>query len=156
LHCKNTFIYLPAIAVMVTLLSSSCDHIKQKTRDTIHKSGETVGKSSSEFVNGISQGVDQTFECKLDISEALKSRGLKTGKFKIADGTEAKDNLLSVYLVFDKDFKGTISAKAFDVKNQEYGRTKVETEGVGGEAKYFDFIFDKRTNIESKSTFLLE
>lgn len=45
--------------------------------------------------------------------------------------------------------------KIEDNKEQEYGRTKTTIEGKKGEAKYYDIIFDKRTSIESKSTFLL-
>lgn len=49
-----------------------------------------------------------------------------------------------------------VSVIVKDNKEQEYGRIKTTVEGKKGEAKYYDIIFDKRTIIESKSSFLLE
>jgi len=39
---------------------------------------------------------------------------------------------------------------------QEAGRAKIDIAGKADEAGYFDFIFDKRTNIEAKSKIILE
>jgi len=38
----------------------------------------------------------------------------------------------------------------------EIGRTKIDIEGKADEAGYFDFIFDKRSDIEVKSKIVLE
>ena len=54
------------------------------------------------------------------------------------------------------DFKQNVSVKVFDQNGQEYGRVSLLVEAKKGEAKYFDFIFDQRTNIESKSKFVIE
>lgn len=153
---KYLSIYLLTLVVINTCSLISCNSLKEKAKDTIHKTGETVGRGSSEFINGISEGVDYTFECKISVSNHLTSKGLRFGKFKIGNGPDATNNLLSIYLIFNQDIKDMVSVLVKDSKEQEYGRTKMTIEGKKGEAKYYDIIFDKRTNIESNSTFLLE
>ncbi len=41
-------------------------------------------------------------------------------------------------------------------KGLEYGRTNQFITAKAGEAKYVDFIFDKRTNIDGKGTISFE
>jgi hypothetical protein len=60
------------------------------------------------------------------------------------------------YLIFEKDFSGNIKAKSYDKNGLELGRTNVNVNGKAGNASYFDFIFDRRTNIEQKSNIILE
>jgi len=63
---------------------------------------------------------------------------------------------LTLYLIFDKDFKAPLTVKAFDKSGLEIGRSKIEIENKAGEAGYFDFVFDKRTYIEVRSKILIE
>ncbi|HEY8938177.1 MAG TPA: hypothetical protein VIM65_23305 [Cyclobacteriaceae bacterium] len=135
---------------------TACDSLQKKTQETINKGGEVVGKSATEFIEGVSDGVDKTLQCELSLSESLKDKGVKTGKFSIADTLGGKHNLLVLYLIFDKDFNGTISAKVFDQDNLEMGRKALSTMQKSGEAMYFDFVFDKRTYIESRSKIIVE
>jgi hypothetical protein len=46
--------------------------------------------------------------------------------------------------------------KVIDENGNEYGRTTLLVKGKKGEARYIDFIFDIRTNIETNSIFRLE
>lgn len=154
---KKILSTLFAILLFANLnLFVSCNQAKEKAKQTINKTGETVGKGTSEFINGVSEGVDETFECELQISKQLSDRGLTNGKFKITDSKDTKDNILTAYLIFANDFKQNVSVKVFDQNGQEYGRVSLLVEAKKGEAKYFDFIFDQRTNIESKSKFVIE
>ena len=134
----------------------SCDNAKEKTKEALNKTGETVGQSASEFAKGVKTGVEKTFEYSVVLSDDLKAKGLETGKLLVSAGEAKSDNILSVYFIFLKDFKGTVSIKVYDEKGEEYGRTSIETEGKKGQAFYTDFIFDKRTDIESKSKFVIE
>ena len=69
------------ILVLVSLLMFSCDRVKKKTKETINKSGEVVGKTATEFFEGVSEGVDKTLQCEIILSPELKEKELKTGKF---------------------------------------------------------------------------
>ena len=138
------------------MLSVSCSRIKEKAKETINKSGETIGKTATEFFEGVVEGVDKTLQCELSQSESLIDKGLKTGKFSIENAGEGRNNQLTVYLIFDRDFKSPITAKVFDKNGLEIGRTQIDVEGKADNAGYFNFIFDKRSYIEVKSKIVLE
>ena len=145
------------LLTLLTLLTMSCGRVKKKTKDTINKGGETIGKTASEFIEGVTEGVEQTLQCKLTLSQELQEKGLKAGKFTIQNGpAEGNNNQLTLYLIFDKDFKGTLTAKVVDKNGIEIGRAKLEVEGAAGDSGYFDFDFDKRTYIEVKSVITIE
>ncbi|WP_346882421.1 hypothetical protein [uncultured Algibacter sp.] len=91
------------------------------------------------------------------LSQELIDKGIKTGSFTIADiELEGKNNLLTLYIIFDKAFNAEVIAKAFDKNNLEIGRSKINIEGSVGEAKYFDFEFDKRTYIGVRNKIMIE
>ncbi len=55
-----------------------------------------------------------------------------------------------MYLIFDNNFNKKVTLKVFDEDGQEYGRITQLINGEKNEAKYVDFVFDKRTNIDGK------
>ena len=148
------FTFIVAITTIATV--SSCNRAKEKAKQSANYAGAVVGRGSSEFIEGIAEGVNESFDCSLELAKVLKEKGLKSGKFKITTDSSGNDNVVSVYLIFDKDYKGQVSAKIFDSKNQEYGRTVAAVENSSGKAQYVDFVFDRRTDIERKSRILLE
>ena len=145
---------IPILAVLMLVVS--CSRIKEKAKETINKSGETVGKTATEFIEGFSEGIDKTLQCEISLSQSLLDKGLKTGKFAIENADGGSNNQLTVYLIFEKDLKSSVIAKAFDKNSLEIGRTKIDIERQAGEAGYFDFVFDKRSHIEVKSKIVLE
>jgi len=157
---KNKFItqkMRQTISILfVLILLVSCGRIKEKAKETINKSGETVGKTATEFFEGVSEGIDKTLQCELSLSQSLMDNGLKTGKFSIESANEGSNNQLTVYLIFHKDFKSSVTAKVFDKNGLEIGRSKIDVEMKAEEAGYFDFIFDKRSYIEVRSKIILE
>ena len=142
--------------LVALLLLGACRGVTEKAKETINKGGETVGKTATEFFEGLSEGIDKTLQCELSLSDSLTGNGLKTGKFMIENAEGGRNNQLTVYLIFDRDFKASVSAKAFDKNGLEVGRAKIDVEGKADEARYYDFIFDRRTYIEVKSKILLE
>ena len=48
--------------IMLIVSLFSCDWAKRKTKETVNKSGEIVAKTGSEFVDGISKGIEKTFQ----------------------------------------------------------------------------------------------
>lgn len=138
------------------LVLSSCSDVKQKTRETLNEGGELVGKAVTEVAEGVSEGVDRTLECTLEMSPSLMARGLRTGKFTIGSDSGSNDNMVTVYLITEKDFSDTLLVKVFDKDGLETGRTRKPVSGKAGEAAYYDFIFDMRTNIEVRSKIVLD
>ena len=150
----NSKIYILAL-VLFTLCS--CERIKNKTQDTINAGGEAVGQSATEFAEGISEGIDKTLEAKIKLSPNLKEKGLSTGKYEITDNPlGGNDNLLTLYLIFDKGFNDILRVKVFDKNGLETGRAKLEVKGIKGDANYFDFTFGERVEIEARSLIVVE
>ncbi|WP_299126131.1 hypothetical protein [uncultured Winogradskyella sp.] len=135
--------------ISVTLLTilMSCNRIVDKTKEGINRGGEVVGESATEFFDGVSEGVDKTLDCEILLSQNLVNKGLKKGVYNIESQPIGNNNKLTLYLIFDKDFSKEIMAKAYNTKGQEIGRAKTIIEGKSGDAAYFDFEFDERTDI---------
>lgn len=136
--------------LIMVLVSCSCNWAKQKTKETVNKTGEMAGKAGSEFVDGVSKGIERTFQNEVVLSEQLKEQGIKYGKIIIGGSDSTTDNILSVYLIFEKDFDHNLTIKVISPAGQEYGRKTELIKGQKDQAGYFDFVFDKRTNIDGK------
>jgi hypothetical protein len=143
-------LFVPIIALV--LFSCSSDNIK----DGINKAGNVAGQTAGEFIEGASKGVVKAFDVKVNLPEELKSKGLEFGKTYITSDSLGTDNLLMVYVIFNKDYSDTLKAKVFDDKELEMGRIAVPVNGKKDEAKFIEFHFDKRTNIDSKNVLTVE
>ena len=122
-----------------------------------NKSGKALGESASEFVEGVSDGVKTTFENQLVISDPLKNKGIETGKVLIENDSLGHSlNVVTVYMIFSKDFNSKITAKVEDKNGNESGRLIKEVKAKSGEAKYVDFVFDGRTEIDAKSKITMD
>ena len=149
---KNSITILALLFIIL-----SCNKAKQKTKETINEGGEIVGKAATEFAEGFTEGVERTLDCEISLYPALTKSGLKTGNYFIGqDSSGGVHNVIRLYIIFDKDYKGTVTAKLFAKNGLESGRAKMEIEGVSGDAKYYDFAFDKRAHIEAKSKITVE
>lgn len=144
------------IIFVIAISLISCNWAKEKTKETVNKTGEVVAKTGSEFVDGISKGIEKTFQNEVIISDSLKKHGIQTGKIIINSTDSSRDNILSAYLIFNNDLNQPITIKVISNEGQEYGRVTQTITGKKGEAKYIDFIFDKRTNIDSKGKLMFE
>ena len=136
------------ITAFCALTISSC----QKAKETINKGGEAVGETATEFIEGVSEGVDRTLECKISLSEKRINEGIKTGKFYIEDEGNSKDNKLVIYIITEKALNDTLTFTVKDKKGVEFGCEKLVLNTKAGDASYYDVIFDARTDIEAKST----
>jgi hypothetical protein len=143
--------------LLLVIMAVSCGKVKEKARESINKGGETVGKTATEFFEGVSEGIDKTLQCEILLSPELQGKGIKTGKFSINDLPEGgSHNLLTLYLIFEKDFKSSVTVKVSDKTGLEMGRAKLDIENQAGNAGYYDFAFDRRTYVEVKSRIYLE
>lgn len=64
--------------------------------------------------------------------------------------------MLNVYLIFDKKISRNVTMKVMDAEGLELGRTKVLVKGEPGDAKFVDFVFDTRTNIDRDNKIIME
>jgi hypothetical protein len=154
LFCKKIIHALPSSSCCCFLCS--CNWAKEKTKDGLHKSGEIVGKAGSEVADGIAKGVEESFANNVEISGALHNNGITTGRVNISGTDSATDNVISVYLIFNKKYSGKLTAKAIGKDGLEFGRTSILVTADSGDAKYVDLIFDKRTDIDRKDLLKLE
>lgn len=81
---------------------------------------------------------------------------MQSGKIVIRNSDDATDNIISAYLIFNNDINQDVTIKVFSPAGQEYGRVKQQVKAQKGEARYVDFVFDKRTNIDGKGTIQFE
>ena len=144
------------ILPLALLLILSCNDVKEKAKDTINKGGEAVGETATEFIEGVTEGVDRTLNSKVVLSGALKDQGLTTGKFYIESDSLGRDNKLVIYIITEKDFTGRLTVKVIDKKGLETGRQSLKLNRKAGEAAYHDIIFDDRTDIEVKSSIQID
>lgn len=148
----KTFLLLFSIG----LLFSGCDWAKEKTKDSIHKAGEIAAKTGSEFADGVKEGVTESFSNVVMVSDALSKAGVQVGRVIIKGTDSTTDNLVSVYLIFSKDYDGRLLAKAIDADGTEFGRSKVLVSAKADDAKFIDFVFDPRTNIDRNDKVTIE
>ena len=148
---KNMKIYLNLLTYIL-ITSCSSESVKEK----INKTGDVAGQVVGEFASGVSNGVVKAINPKIEISESLKKTEITFGKMTVSSDSIGNDNLLQIYIIFNSDLKKEITAKAFDSKKLEIGRVKIKIEGKKDEAKYFEFHFDKRTEINNDCKIVIE
>ena len=136
----------------LTVLFSCNGTVKEK----INTVGGAAGETAGEFFKGVGKGIDDAMQVTIVSPPYIARRGLEFSKTTIASTSEGTDNLLNVYVIFKKEFKGKLSSKVYDPEGHETGRTSVDVEGKAGDAKYVDFEFDKRTNIDSDYKIVIE
>lgn len=146
--------FIPVLVLTLTL--SSCNWTKEKTKKAINRTGEVVGKTGSEFGDGIYKGVKKTFENDVKISDELKMKGLEIGEVLINSSDYATDNVLTIYMIFNNDFDQEVTIKIYAENGKEYGRLKEKLKGEKDEAKHIDFTFDKHVNIGLKGSITIE
>ena len=144
------------IFLTIILTLTSYNWAKDKAKATINKSGEIVAETASEFGDGMYKGVKKTFQNDIQLSDKLKNEGLEFGETSINSTDTKTDNVLTTYIIFNNDFDETVTVKLFNKDNKEYGRLAKEMKGEKGQAKYFDFTFDKRVHIGTKGTIIIE
>lgn len=145
-------IIAPAFLTLFILTACSSSTVKEK----IQQVGDVAGQTAGEFAKGVGNGVTKSFEAQITLSEDLKNRGIQLGKTIISSDSIGTDNLLNVYIIFSKDFTGNVLSKVFDSKSLEMGRARVSVTGKAGDARFIDFHFDKRTNIDNNCKLIIQ
>lgn len=136
----------------VSALFFACGNVKEK----VNEAGNAAGQVAGEFVEGAVHGASDAFDVKIALSKDLEDKGIRFGKTTVSNDSVGTDNLLTVYVIFEKEFDGSLTAKAFDVKGLEMGRKNQPLKGHAGDAQFIEFHFDKRTNIDSNCKVIVE
>lgn len=130
----------------------ACNDVSDTAKKVVNKSGEVVGETASDFIEGVGKGIWQSLDCNIFLDSALVALGLESGKYAILSSPQGgENNLLTIYFIFNQDFNQEISIVAKDKNDLEIGRTTKKIKGSKGSAEYFDIEFHKRTYIEAKS-----
>ncbi len=132
----------------------SCN--RTSINDKINKVGDIAGEAAGSFAKGVGNGATKAFDVDVALKPSLLANGIKRGKATVSSDSIGVDNLLSVYLIFEKDFSNIATAKIFDAKNQEMGRVIQLIEAKANETKFVDFHFSQRTNIDSDCKITIE
>jgi hypothetical protein len=132
----------------LSIAFSSCDRLSNST--------EKIGETAGDMVKGVESGIKKARAINVTYTESLSAKGISNGKVSLKNDKEGTDNLLSIYLIFSKRFKGRVSAKAYDNQGLEMGRSSVKIDAQDGDAGFYDFHFDKRTNIDRDGRIVLE
>ncbi len=142
------------IFILPAFLFLSCT--TSTIREKINQAGDVAGQVSGEFAEGVRKGVEKAFDVTVELTPGLSEKGIRFGKTTVSDDSTGTGNLLTVYVIFDKDFSGELTAKAYDSKSAEMGRKTVQVRGKASESQFIEFHFDKRTNIDSDSKLVIE
>jgi hypothetical protein len=142
------------IFILIIPILFSCN--RKSINDKINKAGDVAGEAVGSFAKGVGNGATKAFDVNIDLQNSIYEKGLTIGKCTVKSDTAGTDNLLSAYFIFGKDYVGFITSKIFDNNNKEMGRISTTVKGKKGEAKFVDFHFDKRTNIDSDNKITLE
>lgn len=137
---------------MISLTACSGGAVK----DGINKAGDVAGQAAGEFVEGAAHGVEKSFELNPVLAPTLQQKGISLGSYNVTSDSLGNDNVLTLYVIFDQPYSGALTAKVFDHKQLEMGRATVETTAAKGEAKYVEFAFDPRADIDSDTKVTLE
>lgn len=143
------------ILFLITIgLNTSCR--TDSGNEKLANASKNVGQSAAKVVSGLKTGIEKVTKINIELSENLKNKGLSLGKTKLDSKNGGRHNMLNVYVIFDKKINKNVILKVYNNQNEEIGRTKSLISGEAGEAKYFDFIFDKRTNIDRDYKIVME
>lgn len=151
----NTYFKLTIVTLGLAAVVG-CDRVKDGAKDALNKAGDAAGQTAGEITKGIEKGIDKSREMVVQLSPALTEKGVSTGQSVIESDSSGNDNRLSAYFIFSKDFKGTLKATAYSNKQLEMGRSTATISATKGEAKYVEFIFDRRVNLDVDSKVTVE
>jgi hypothetical protein len=142
------------VTISVMFIASSCR--TDEGNERLANTGKKVGESAATAVKSLKSGIEKATKLNIELSENLKTRGLTAGKVALDSKDGGRHNMLNIYMIFDKKINRNVSVKVYNSQGQEIGRCKALVSGDAGEAKFVDFIFDKRTNIDRDNKIIME
>lgn len=145
------------VAIIATsIFLQSCDVFNGQSQNPLEKTAESAKSLGNQLVSTVSSKVSSIIKCEVILGENLQKAGLHSGKVTFSSSKDANDNILSLYLIFDKKFEGKFQIKAYDDNGLEYGRIISSVSSNQNKAGYYEFVFDKKVNLEYNSKFIVD
>ena len=138
-----------ALLFLLVSIAFSCDRIGNGAKDVLHEGGRKAGRVAGEVMEGMADGVERSFDVELGLSESIRQAGVSSGEFHVKSDSTT-DDLLAVYLIFEQRFEDTVLARVINQHGLEKGRVYLPVKARAGQAGYYDFRFDPRTNMDAK------
>jgi hypothetical protein len=130
---------LRKVLLLVPLVLAGCD---AKEGGGAKKAGQAVGETLTDFAEGVGKSIDKRFEVAVELSDGLQALGVsKTVSEQLAIH-QGKPKSIAVYLLSHDAVNLRLTAKALNGEGAEVGRSVVECEFTGDDAKYVTFAFD--------------
>lgn len=127
----------------------------EEGNERLADAGTKVGTSAATAVKSIKAGIEKVASINIVVADPLIAKGISIGKVKLGN-KGGRHNMLNVYMIFDKKINRNVTMKVFNSNGNEIGRTRMLLKANDGEAKYIDFVFDPRTNIDRDHKISLE
>ncbi len=114
-----------------------------------------LGQGVGDVLKGVAKGLDASLgSLPVEVSASLTERGVKAeragqrGAVGRDQGDEPKQEVIAVYLIYERPFAGTLRLRALEKDGREVGRATANVDAPAGAAAYVDFSFDGRTPLK--------
>ena len=139
-----------AAYLLPLLLATACGRVAEGTKDALNKGGEIAGTAATEVIEGVTTGVENTWNLEVRLSEELKAKGLVLGKVQVEEDSAGFDNQLIIYLSSERSINDTLYAVAFAEVGREMGRASLVLSLAAHGADFHTVRFQARTDLERK------
>ena len=148
---KNLFL-LP----LITLAIFSCEQMAKASNQTDSDSTNTAEETTTSFLDGMSEGIYDKYNCSIEAENEEKFNDVSFGKYKLSSTDSAKNNVLSVYCVFSSAVDTVVKVEVFDLEGTKYSNSQFTLTGGILDPKYIDIEFSKDIELKQQSTFKFE
>ncbi len=145
----------PLLALVVVTLFSGCNWAEDRTKRVLNKGGELAGSAATEVIEGVTTGVERSWDVRVELSPELAGRGLAVGKTTLEADSTGRYNRIVVYLSAAQEFTDTLTAIAMDQNALEMGRTRVPVSRGADSGDHILIQFQQYTDLERKSRVVL-
>ncbi len=105
--------------------------------------GQSLGESVTEFAQGVGGGVDTQLKIDVELSDAIKKRGVTTTVAKQIARLDSPEKSISVYFITTNAISATFQARAYDKDDKEIGRATADVKFAADDAQYIEFQFPR-------------
>ncbi|HRH39705.1 MAG TPA: hypothetical protein PK760_15250, partial [Flavobacteriales bacterium] len=89
---------ISAIILCAAVLFAACGRVAEGAKGALNKGGEIAGTAATEVIEGVTTGVEETWNLDVVLSDELKAKGLVLGKTQVESDSAGMDNRLIVYV----------------------------------------------------------